>query len=54
MIYLKWSGVTAALTAAAPAAVAKNMDWCGRWRGTACVNASAFITDEEETNDEES
>ena len=27
---------------------------CGQCRGTACINASAFITDEEETNDEES
>ena len=31
MIYLKWSGVTAALTAAAPAVVAKNMDWSILW-----------------------
>ena len=31
MIYWKWSGATVALTAAASAAVAKNMDWSVLW-----------------------
>ena len=59
MIYLKWSGVTAALTAAAPDAVAKNMDWSILWHVGSVVELhvsmqAQSITDEEETNDEES